>query len=139
MLVKEAMTKDVIKIDYDKTVLEASNMYKKYRIGSLMVTKNGECIGIVTERNIIERTICAGKSPAKVRVGDIMTSNIVTIHALDNLENAIEVMIKYNIKKLPVVSKNEMVGIITVTDISRARPDLSQRFMDSWVRPRWRD
>lgn len=133
------MTKEVIKIEYDKTVLDASNMYKKFKIGSLIVTKNGECAGIVTERNIIERTICEGKSPAEITVGDIMSPRIITVHILDNLEKAIEIMIKYNIKKLPVVSKGKMVGIITVTDISRARPDLSQRFMDSWVRPRWRD
>lgn len=133
------MTKNVIKIDYNCSVLEASLLYKKYRIGCLIVTKNGECIGIVTERNIIERTICDGKSPLETSAGEIMTSNIITIQELDNLEKAIEVMIKHNIKKLPVILKNEIVGIITVTDISRARPDLSKRFMESWVKPRWRD
>ena len=92
------MTKNVIKIDYDCSVLKASLLYKKYRIGSLIVTKNGECIGIVTERNIIERTICDGKSPLETRVGEIMTSNIISIQALDNLEKAIDVMIKYNIR-----------------------------------------
>jgi len=133
------MTKNVIKIDYDCSVLEASLLYKKYRIGCLIVTRMCECVGIVTERNIIERTICDGKSPEKTKVGEIMTLNIITIQELDNLEKAIEVMIKHNIKKLPVILKNEIVGIITVTDISRARPDLSKRFMESWVKPRWRD
>jgi CBS domain-containing protein len=133
------MTRKVIKIDYDKSVLEASYLYQKYKIGSLVVTKNDECVGIITERNIIERTICAGRSPGETKVGEIMTSDIITIDSMDNLEKAIDVMIKHNVKKLPAIMKNEIIGIITVTDISRARPDLSKRFMDSWVRPRWRD
>jgi len=139
LLVKEVMTKKVVKIAYDCSVLEASLLYKKYRIGCLIVTKNDECVGIVTERNIIERTICDNKSPIETCVSEIMTLNIICIQALDNLDKAIEVMIKHNIKKLPVVFNKEMIGIITVTDISRARPDLSKRFMESWVKPRWRD
>ena len=139
MLVKEVMTKNVIKIDYDKTVLEACFMYKEYKIGSLIVTKNGECIGIVTERNIIERTICVNKMPGNTKIGEIMSSNLITIHALENLEKALEIMIENNIKKLPVIIKDEIVGIITFTDISKARPDLSKRFMETWVKSAWMD
>jgi len=139
MLVKEVMTKKVIKIDYMINVLEACSLYKKYKIGSLLVTKDNEIIGIITERNIIERTICNNKSPTNTRVYEIMSKNLKTIHSLDKLEKAIDIMIKYNIKKLPVTSDNKIIGIITVTDISRARPDLSRRFMESWVRPRWKD
>ena len=139
MLVKEVMAKPVIKIDCEKTVLEACSMYKDYKIGTLLVTKKDECVGIITERNIIERTICAGKTPEKTKVKEIMSTDIKTIHALDTLEKTIEIMIKYNIKKLPVTLNDEIVGIITVTDIARARPDLSKRFIDSWVKARWRD
>jgi len=99
----------------------------------------GKCVGIVTERDLIERTICARRSPEKTKVGDIMSSNIKTVHALDTLEKALEVMKKNGIKKLPVILNDEIVGIITVTDISKARPELSKRFMDSWVRPMWQD
>lgn len=139
MLVKEIMTKKVISIDYDKTVFDASNMYKKYKVGSLIVTKKGECIGIVTERNIIERTICEKKDPIFTRIEEIMTSDPITIHPLETIDKALTIMMEFNIKKLPVVSEGGIVGIITVTDISRARPDLSKRFMESWVKPEWVD
>jgi predicted transcriptional regulator len=68
-----------------------------------------------------------------------MSSNLKTVHALDKLEKAIELIEENKIKKLPVVKKDGVIGIITVTDITRARPDLSKRFIDSWVKPRWRD
>ena len=44
-----------------------------------------------------------------------------------------------NIKKLPVLKEESIIGIITVTDISKARPDLSKRFIESWVKSRWQD
>ena len=139
MLVKEVMVKDVITIDRNKTVLDACNIYKDYRIGCLVVTDKGSCIGIVTERDLIERTICLHRDPEKIEVGDIMSSDIKTVHALETLEKAIKIMRENNIKKLPVVQNNEIVGIITVTDISQARPDLSKRFMETWVKSSWKD
>ena len=72
-------------------------------------------------------------------VEEIMTKDLITIHQLDTLEKAIELMINYNIKKLPVTKDEHIIGIITVTDISKARPDLSERFMSSWVKPEWMD
>ena len=139
MLVNEVMAKNVVTIDRKKTVFDACNMYKDYKIGCLIVTDEGKCVGIVTERDFIERTICLRRDPENTKVGEIMTSNLKTVHALDKIEKAIEIIVENKIKKLPVVIKKGVVGIITVTDISRARPDLSKRFINSWVKPRWKD
>jgi len=140
MLVQEAMTKKVIAIDREKTVIDACNLYRDHNVGCLLVTdQDGDCVGIVTERDIIERTICAHKDPEQTKVGDIMSPNIRTIHALAKLEKAIQIMKENNIKKLPVLLKGDIVGIITVTDISRALPDLSESSVDPWTRPVWRD
>lgn len=133
------MTKKVITIDKDETVLTASNMYKDYKIGSLIVTENGAAVGMITERDIIERTICERRNPEITKVEEIMSSDVKKIHSLDKIEDAIELMVKNNIKKLPVIKDKDIVGIITVTDISRARPDLSKRFIDSWIKPEWTD
>ena len=58
---------------------------------------------------------------------------------VETLEKASEIMRKYKIKKLPVLSDNDIVGIITITDITYARPELTEKFMESWVKPRWED
>jgi len=139
MLVKDIMTKDPIKIDFQKTVLDACRIYKKQKVGCLIITKDDECIGIVTERDIIERTICDNKNPNTIQISEIMSSDIKTVHPLDNLEKAIEIMKENNIRKLPVIKDKNLIGIITVTDISKARPDLSDRFIETWVKPRWED
>jgi len=139
MLVKEAMTRKVIKIDSEKTVFDASQIYKEYKVGCLIVTKDEKCIGIITERDIIERTICNKKDPETTKVKEIMSTEIKTIHELDTLEKAINLIKEYKIKKLPVIVNGEIAGILTVTDISRVRPELSDRFVDSWIKPRWVD
>ncbi len=139
MLVKEIMTKKVVTIRSDDMVFDACILYRDEKIGCLVVVENEFCVGIVTERDLIERTLCMRKNPETTKVSEIMSSDIKTIYALDKVETAIDVMKKHKIKKLPVIADDKIVGIITVTDISKARPDISKRFMESWVKPQWKD
>ena len=76
-------------------------------------------VGIITERDTIERVILQNKDPKKTKVREIMSPNIITVHALAPLERAAQIMKESNIKKLPVILNNEIVGIITETDLSR--------------------
>ena len=139
MLVKEIMSKKVVDINFNQTVFDACNKYKDHKVGCLVVIDKETCVGIVTERDLIERTICMRRDPEQTKVKDIMSPNVITIHALDKIEKALEVMKEHKIKKLPVVLNNQIVGIITVTDISKARPEISKRFVESWVKTKWKD
>jgi len=139
MLVKEIMTKKVVTVNSNDIVFDACLKYRDNKVGCLVVTDNESCVGIVTERDLIERTICLHKDPEKTKLNEIMSSDIKTIQPLETLEKALEIMNKYKIKKLPVISDNDVVGIITITDIAYARPELTERFMESWVKPRWND
>jgi malate dehydrogenase (oxaloacetate-decarboxylating) len=118
MLVEEVMTKDVVSIDCNKTVFDACKIYSKLHVGCLVVMDKDIIVGIVTERDTIERVILEDKNPKKTKIRDIMSSNIKTIHALAPLEKAAKLMNEYKIKKLPVILNNEIVGIITETDLS---------------------
>lgn len=139
MLVMEAMTKSVVTIDAADTVFDACMKYRERKVGCLVVVENETCAGIVTERDLIERSICARRDPETTSVREIMSSGVKVVYALDTIEKALETMRQYKIKKLPVISSEKVVGIITMTDIAEARPDLSKRFMDSWVKAQWRD
>jgi IMP dehydrogenase len=137
MLVKEIMSKPVISVEENDTILTAAQKYSHHKIGSVVVTKQTHLSGIITERDLIERALCeqldVNQTPAKI----IMSTNITTTHPLVSIENAITLMKKHKIKKLPVIQNNHIIGIITITDIAHARPDLSKRFMDTWMKPRW--
>ena len=138
MLVQEVMTKNIIKIDSEKTVYDACKEYSKNKVGSLVVMNNDLIVGIITERDIIERVILNKKDPAKTRIRDVMSKDIKTVHALAPLEKAAKIMKEHHIKKLPVVLNNEIVGIITETDLSHtieafseAIDELTQFYADS--------
>jgi CBS domain-containing protein len=136
MLIKEIMVKDVISIRANDTVYNACVKYKDKKVGCLLVTnREGDCIGIVTERDFIERIICTRKEPDKTKISEIMSTEIITIHALDRIEKAAETMLKYRIKKLPVIVNNKIVGIITVTDLSREIPDFSRKYCEFCASP----
>ncbi len=139
MLVKEIMTKKVVTIHSNDTVFDACLKYRDEKVGCLVVLENEFCVGIVTERDLIERAFCLRKNPEKTKVSEIMSSDIKTIYALDKVETAIDIIKKFKIKKLPVISDDKIVGLITVTDISKAGPAISKRFIESWMKPQWRD
>jgi len=130
MLVEEVMTKDVINIDCNETVFNACKRYSEHRVGCLVVMDNEIIVGIITERDTIERIILANQDPKTTKVREIMSQNIKTIHSLATLQKAAQIMKENNIKKLPVILNNEIVGIITVTDISRAISAFSKMLDD---------
>ena len=119
MLVEEVMTRAVVTIENNQTVYDACKLYSEKKVGSLVVMDKDIIVGIVTERDIIERAILQKKAPTKTKIRDIMTPNIKTVHALAPLEKAAFIMKENRIKKLPVILNNEIVGIITETDLSQ--------------------
>ena len=138
MLVQEVMTKNIVNIDSNKTVFEACQEYSKNHVGSLVVMDKDILVGIITERDTIERVILKNKDPKKTKVRDIMTPNLKTIHALAPLEKAAKIMKENHIKKLPVILNNEIVGIVTESDLtktidafSESVEDLTQFYNDS--------
>ncbi len=136
MLVKEIMSKDIVSVSPEDTVFQACLIYRDKKVGSLLIMKDEICVGILTERDIIERAVCENKDAQNTKVKEIMSKDIVKIHALKKVEDAVELMDKNQIKKLPVFFNDSIIGIVTATDISKAGPQLSKRFIDSWVKYR---
>jgi len=132
MLVDEIMTKNVVTIENDRTVLDACNEYNDRKIGCLIVTKDGHLDGIVTERDIIHRVISNEKYPRATKIEEIMTRDIKSILSTAEVKEAAEIMSENNIKKLPVVSDNgDVVGIITNTDIANIIPNFLKILAES--------
>lgn len=126
MLVSEIMSKDVVTVENDKTVFDACKVYKDRGVGCLVVMKEGLVVGILTERDIIERVIVDRRDPKETMVEEVMSKDIKTVHASARVEKAVEIMREHKIKKLPVILNNNIFGIITITDIANTLPDFSR-------------
>jgi len=106
----------------------------KHEIGCLIVVRNGKAIGIVTERDMLNRVLAQYRNPDRTKVSEIMTSPLVVADREMDLEEAARQMFKMKVKKLPVVSKGELVGLITLTDIARFQPQIIKMLKKEYIK-----
>lgn len=137
--VEKIMSKKVVTIAETESVFDTCKRLKNHKIGSLIVVKENKAVGIITERDIIERVICNERDPKTTMVKEVMSSPLVTIDSLSSMDEAAKVMNKKRIKKLGVVTHGRLVGVITASDIVRAAPEMYNEFIKLWVKPSWTD
>ena len=126
MLVKDVMNKNVVVGKPDLTVKEASKVMSQFHMGSLVILDDEKkIVGILTERDILI-SVAEGKDPETAAAADIMSKDVVTIEPDKKIEEAVDLMVKYKIKKLPVVRDEKLVGIVTASDIVVVEPKLIQ-------------
>jgi len=122
MKVRDIMVSDVKTIDKESTIQEAADLMSQNSIGSLIVVEDSRVIGIITERDILNKMVAESKNASKTFVKDIMTREVIMIRPDADIEDAVDVMMEKRIKKLPVVEGNALVGIITSMDVCTASP-----------------
>jgi len=131
--VEDAMVEDVVTIDVGATVAKAVDLMNKYEIGCLIVTRDKKAVGIVTERDMLNRVLAQRRDPERTKVSEIMTSPLVVAEPEMDLEEAARQMFKMKVKKLPVVSKGELVGLLTLTDVARFQPQIVKALKKLYV------
>jgi CBS domain-containing protein len=117
--VKHIMSRDIISVKNNASVIEAVSVMVENDIGSVVVTKDGEPVGILTERDIMKRCCPERLCNQNLKVEKIMSTPLVTIDANASLGEAATLMMDKNIRRLLVVEKGKIVGIITQKDVLR--------------------
>lgn len=115
--VEDVMVGDVITIGAEAVVREAAKLMNRHEIGCLVVVKDRKPIGIVTERDMLKRVLSATRDPRAVEVSEIMSKPLVVMEPKMNVGDAVKLMFEHKIKKLPVVKRGHLVGLVTMTDI----------------------
>ncbi|HEX3039366.1 MAG TPA: CBS domain-containing protein [Caproiciproducens sp.] len=118
MKVKEIMSKDVASLNTDDSVERAAQLMKQYDVGSIPVCRQEKIIGIVTDRDIALRSIADGKDTKQQKVQEIMSSNPVVGSPDMEVDDAARIMSQKQIRRLPIVDNNSLVGIVALGDIS---------------------
>ncbi len=124
--VKEIMTREVCVGGKDESLLNASRRMLEYGVGSIVVVEDGKPVGIVTERDILEKVVSRNRVPSEVSLGDIMSYPVITIKPTYSLREAAKIMLKRGIRRLPVVDGDKLLGIVTDTDILTVSLDLGE-------------
>ncbi|MFQ5999214.1 MAG: cyclic nucleotide-binding/CBS domain-containing protein [Candidatus Bathyarchaeia archaeon] len=118
--VEDVMVEDVISVSEKATVRKAAELMSKHEIGCLIVVKKGKPVGIVTETDMVKRVILEPLNPEEIKVGEIMSRPLVVGNPQMDLDEASKLMRRRKIKKLPIVEKGRLVGLMTTTDIVRS-------------------
>ena len=120
MKIGKLMVKNVITLETDASAYDAVKLMNKNRIGCLVVVYNGEIVGILTERDLLERVLEKCKNPEETKVSEIMTRQVIVGKPDMELVEATRLMFENKVKKLPIAEGNRLVGLVTLTDIARA-------------------
>jgi len=130
MKIKEIMSKDVACLNPEDSIEKAAQLMKQYNVGSIPVCSNNTVTGIVTDRDIALRSVASGQESGKRKVSDIMTSNPIVGNPEMDVHDASKIMSEEQIRRLPIVENNTLVGIVSLGDIS-LEPILSDNAQDA--------
>ncbi|MCS7142510.1 MAG: CBS domain-containing protein [Aigarchaeota archaeon] len=115
--VGDITVRNPITIDELSTVLSAAKSMDEHNIGSLVVTRNGEPVSIVTERDLLRKVLAQGRDPNRTLVKEVMSESPITVDSEKSLEEAVELMNKKRVRRLLVTERGRITGILTQRDI----------------------
>ena len=125
MLVRDVMSNPVVTMDEDESSNKAAANMEMHDLGAVIVTsKAGKSIGIITERDLVIRVIAKNLKPDTVKAKEIMTTPLVTIEPEATISDAARRMTRLDIRRLGVIYKGNLVGIISSKDILGVMPEL---------------
>lgn len=125
----DVMTNKPVTAGKDITLKEAAQIMLDSNVNSLLVVESEKPIGIITDEDLVRKVIAKGLDPKKVKVKDIMATDLITINPGKDIYDAMKVMRDHNIRQLPVVEKGKLVGFLTAKDILKIQPEL----FDLWI------
>ncbi len=108
---------DVWSISPNASVLEALRLMADKDIGALLVMETDHLVGMISERDYARKVILQGKSSKDTRVGEIMTSKVITIHPDQTVQECMGLMNDHRIRHVPVVENEHVLGVVSIGDV----------------------
>jgi CBS domain-containing protein len=118
MVAKDIMKTNVVTVPPSTPVMEAATIMREENVGCLVVAGvDTKLLGIITDRDIVVSVVANGKSPLEVLVGDVMTSELITVQENESIFEILRVLGKNSIRRVPVLRGRRLVGIVSVDDL----------------------
>ena len=122
--VREAMTPKPCSIEADKTVAYSAKMMRDEDVGLAPIVEGETLIGTVTDRDIAIRVVAEGRDPEATTVREIASTNLVTVDPDQQLDEALRLMARHQVRRLPVVDDDgRLVGVLAQADVAREGQD----------------
>jgi CBS domain-containing protein len=128
--VAEVMNKAIIVMDINSDIPAIAREMVSRDAGSVIITENGKAMGIITERDFVKGIVTEDKRPSEIKASEILSTPLITVEPDTSIVEASEIMLKANIKRLPVLENGRLIGVISNTDILMVTPGLSTILKD---------
>jgi CBS domain-containing protein len=117
--VREIMTPNPRTVSPEQSVVEAARIMRDEDVGSLPVVEDDRLVGVVTDRDIVVRVIAEGRDPSSTSVGQIESRDVVAVTPDQDLDQALAEMARHQVRRLPVVEGDRLVGVVAQADVAR--------------------
>jgi CBS domain-containing protein len=107
----------VYSIEADRTVLEGARFMMEHNIGALPVLRNGELVGIFSERDIMNRVVAVGRMPGTTTISEVMTSNPKTVGVNESVEECLFLMREFGFRHVLITEAKELKGLVSLRDL----------------------
>lgn len=108
-------------VDASRTVLEAARYMMEFNIGAVPVLRDGSLVGMLSERDIMNRVVAVGRTPGTTAVSEVMTPKPRTVSADESLEECLFIMREFGFRHLPIVDGAELKGVVSLRDVLMQR------------------
>jgi len=123
MKIREIMTTDVTTAELTSTLEEIATIMRHEDVGAVPIIDDGELAGIVTDRDIVVRCIAEGRDPGESCAEDILTGGLLTVSVDDDISRAVSIMSRNQVRRLPVLDGDGLVGMVSLGDIAVRQGD----------------
>lgn len=122
--IRDVMTSNPCSIDAEKSVAYAAKMMKEEDVGLAPIVEGDKLVGMLTDRDIAIRVVAEGRDPDQTKVREVASNQVVTIDPQQDLDEALRIMAKHQVRRLPVVEEDgRLVGVVAQADIAREGDD----------------
>lgn len=128
--VGELISRNLVYVNYDSNTIKAAIIMRENNISCLVVKEKGEFVGIVTEKDIINKVVAEELYPGDIKIEEIMSKDLVSVSANESIENAAKLMRKKGVRRLVVLEDDRIIGVITETDITKIVGDIRKNNYD---------
>lgn len=109
------------------TVLEATRAMNEHRVGGLVVIRDGQMVGVFTERDVLRRVVAEQRSPASISVGEVMTTDVICCDPSTTVDEASRIMRDQRVRHLPICDPDgRVVGMLSIGDINAFHADVQE-------------
>ena len=134
--VRDAMTQDPRSVGPSVSVAEAARLMREGDIGSLPITDDETLVGMITDRDITTRAVAEAADPKLTSVGEVCSHDLVSIEPDHDLDEALQLMARHQVRRLPVVENGRLVGIVAQADIAlRAKEKKTGELLEAISEP----